>query len=255
MHTLDVERYLRRIRYAGDTAPTAQTLRALQFAHLCTVPYENLDILDGIPLSLDIAALEDKIVTRGRGGFCFELNALFAALLRALGYTVTDYFSRFLYNEAELPMRRHHVLTVTSPGDDVRRLADVGVGVGSPNYPLRLQADIEQPIGERHYRFATDPSLGWVLSFRTPKAAYTPLYSFTEEPQFPIDYLATMFFCERSPLSPFNKQAMIALRTETGRYTLDGDTFKHFDGERVTVWTEDTPEARRRTLSRIFGLG
>ena len=75
---------------------TAGTLEALQAAHLTHVPYETLDIVRGVPLSLEEDALFDKIVTRNRGGFCFELNGLFAALLRALHFPVTEYFGRFL---------------------------------------------------------------------------------------------------------------------------------------------------------------
>ena len=254
MHDLNVGRYLKRIGYDGNAAPTAQTLRDLQFAHLRTVPYENLDIVRGIPLSLEIPALEDKIVSRHRGGYCFELNALYGALLQALGYEVEVYFARFLLGEETIPMRRHQVLAVAIPGSGEVYLSDVGVGVGSPNFPLLLQEGLEQAIGSLHYRFLKDTFLEWVLSFATGDGPYRPLFSFTEEPQLPIDFVATSFYCERSPDSRFNKQDMVALRTETGRYTLDGDTFKHFDGDSVTAWVEETPVKRAETLQRTFGI-
>ena len=94
-----VAQYLRRIGYDGPTDGSAAALAALQQAHLCTVPYENFDILRGQPLSLNPDALFEKIVTHRRGGYCFELNGLFGWLLKALGYPVTEYFARFLKDE------------------------------------------------------------------------------------------------------------------------------------------------------------
>src|SRR5947199_67751 len=80
--------YLERIGYQGPRAPTAETLRRLHLAHLYAVPFENLSIHWGEPIRLDDEALFEKVVTRRRGGFCYELNGLFAALLRALGFDV-----------------------------------------------------------------------------------------------------------------------------------------------------------------------
>src|SRR5690606_20497919 len=85
--------YLQRIGYEGPLDRSAKTLAQLQYCHLHTVPYENLDILRGVPISLELEDLFDKIVVRRRGGYCFELNALFGWLLRELGYPVTDYFA------------------------------------------------------------------------------------------------------------------------------------------------------------------
>src|SRR3954447_10763487 len=88
MTPLDVHAYLERIRYHGPLEPTAETLRRLQVAHLLTVPFENLSIHRGEPIELDDEALFEKMVVRRRGGFCYELNGLFAALLRSLGFEV-----------------------------------------------------------------------------------------------------------------------------------------------------------------------
>src|SRR5262245_1566225 len=86
---LDTNAYLKRIDYRGRLDPTAETLRGLHVAHMLSVPFENLDIPLGRPIVLDEDALFDKIVARRRGGFCYELNGLFAALLRSLGFDVT----------------------------------------------------------------------------------------------------------------------------------------------------------------------
>src|SRR4029079_9045877 len=86
---MDIQAYLDRNDYHGPLDPNAETLRALHVAHLLAVPFENLNIGVGWPIVLDEAALFDKIVVRRRGGFCYELNGLFAALLRGLGFQVT----------------------------------------------------------------------------------------------------------------------------------------------------------------------
>ena len=86
---MDVDAYLRRIGYCGSPRPTIGTLRALHVAHLATVPFENLSIHLGEPIVLDVEALFEKIVTRRRGGFCYELNGLFGAMLQALGFDAT----------------------------------------------------------------------------------------------------------------------------------------------------------------------
>src|SRR5258707_2168760 len=96
---MDINAYLARINYRGPLTPTADTLRALHVAHLMTVPFENLDIPLGRPIVLNEAALFAKVVERRRGGFCYELNGLFAALLRSLGFKV-DMLSAGVFNDA-----------------------------------------------------------------------------------------------------------------------------------------------------------
>src|SRR5437763_9773497 len=88
LHDMNVTAYLERINYHGPTAPTAETLGELHRAHMLAVPFENLDIHLGREIVLDDERLYAKIVERRRGGFCYELNGAFAALLRSLGFSV-----------------------------------------------------------------------------------------------------------------------------------------------------------------------
>ncbi len=249
--TLNVTAYLRRIGYDGPLDGSAAALAGLQQAHLCAVPYENLDILAGKPLSLETDALYDKIVTRRRGGFCFELNGLFGWLLEALGYPVTHYFARFLRDEPTIPMRRHRVLRVVAEGEPW--LCDAGVGGPVPLWPLRLAEGLEQPQGNDCYRLMRDSFLGWVVE-EWRHGAWSRYYSFTEEPQLPVDFMATSFYCEYSPASPFNKEPMVALRTPEGRLTLDGRVFKRFTPAGVTVTEASDDATFDRLLLEYFGL-
>lgn len=250
---MNAERYLSRIGLKESSLPsTPQTLETLQRAHLYTVPYENLDILAGKPIVLEKEALYEKIVERRRGGYCFELNELFGHLLRALGYGVTDSFGRFLRGETEIPMRRHHVLLVSCEGGG-RFLCDVGVGNGSPTRPVPLIEGKALIDGRDTYRLRRDDFLGWVLE-EAYKGGWRDVYSFTEERQLPVDFVATSFYCEKSPASPFNKAPMISLRTSDGRKTRDGDEFRIFSASGVRVITPEAPEEIDRLTREWFGL-
>ena len=212
--------------------PTSELLRKLQFAHCTTVPYENVDMIRGIPTSLEPEALYKKVVENRRGGICFELNGAFGELLRALGYGVTDLAARYLRGENTIPMRRHRVLMVQAI--DGLWLADVGIGEVCPREPIALlEGVVQEQFGER-YRLRKDTFLGWVLMDEY-KGAWRDFYSFTEEPQLMVDYIAPNFYCELHPESPFNKTEMFALKTASGRITLDGHVYKEFADGQVQV--------------------
>lgn len=212
--------------------PDSELLRKLQFAHCTTVPYENLDMIRDVPTSLEADALFDKIVTEGRGGLCFELNGSFGNLLRELGYGVTDLAARYLRGENTLPMRRHRVLKVQAI--DGVWLCDVGIGEICPREPVKLLEGVAQEQFGEKYRLEKDTFLGWVL-MDYYKGAWRKFYSFTEELQLMVDYIAPNFYCEKHLESPFNKQEMFALKTPEGRITLDGNLYKEFRNGEVSA--------------------
>lgn len=235
-----VKQYAARIgvELPEEIRPDYNLLRRLHFAHCTTVPYENLDILRGVPLSLDIDRLFEKVVEQRRGGYCFELNGLFAWLLRRLGYGVREYAGRFLRHEEEIPMRRHRVLAVKTE-DGAVYLCDVGTGQAAPRWPILLREGMEQRQFGECYRFERDGFLGWVLT-ELHEGEWRDAYSFTEEAQLPVDFEAVNFYCQYSPDSIFNKQEKFALKTIHGRITLDGHTFReYYDGEVVTTELTD----------------
>ena len=232
-----------------NIVPDSELLKELQFAHCTTVPYENLDIIRGIPLSLNEEDLFDKIVIRRKGGFCFELNGLFGWFLRQLGYEVTDAAARYLRGESSIPMRRHRVLIVKAT--DGIWLADVGIGEVCPRYPLRLEEGVEQAQFDECYRFDKDPFLGWVLMDKH-HGEWRRFYSFTEEPQLTVDFIAPTFYCEKHPDSPFFPDEMFSLKTSEGRITLDGHIYKEFRNGEVTV--KELSKSELPDAYKKFGL-
>lgn len=251
MEKVKVQQYFERIglEMPETIVPDSELLRKLHYAHCTTVPYENLDIIRGIPLSLEPEDLFDKIVTRKHGGFCFELNGLFGWLLRELGYGVTEFASRYLRGESELPMRRHRVLRVEAT--DGIWMADVGIGDASPRYPVRMIVDEVQPQFDEEYKFVKDPFLGWVL-MNTFKGEWKQFYSFTEEPQLKVDFIAPTFYCEKHPASPFIHEEMFSLKTAEGRITLDGHLYREFRNGEVTL--RELPDAEMPAAYAKFGL-
>jgi len=228
---LNYANYLKRIRFSGEARADFATLSELQYKHFLSVPYENLDILNHVPLSLEINDLYEKIVERGRGGYCFELNALFNWLLCEIGFKTNSYFARFLLNELDvsLVMRRHRIMRVEIDG--VSYITDVGVGAITPERPLKLIENEPTEIRGVTYKFDKDPFLGWVLNFKIngENSEWRWLYSFTEEEQMEIDFVQPNFYCQYHPESIFNKQNMVAIRTENGKCAIDGNVFKIID--------------------------
>ena len=251
--SFDKRKYLERIGLnPDDSYPlTYETLCKLQYAHVTTVPYENADIVNGIELKLDTESLFDKVVNRKRGGYCFELNGLFAALLREMGFTVTDFMARFLRGETEIPIRRHRVLCVDLGNE--RIICDVGIGSVAPRYPLLLKENIVQEQFSETYRFVKDDFLGWVIE-ELHEGEWRNFFSFTEEKQLDKDYIATSFYCEKHPDSIFTGAWMLSIKTKEGRKTLDGNVYKEFVGTQTENVKEIDEKDIPCVMKDVFGI-
>ena len=248
---MTVANYLKRIGYTGVPGLDFTTLHDLQRLHLMTVPYENLDIMREVSLSLELEDIYEKIVTRGRGGYCFELNALFAWLLRSIGFKLTDCMARFLRDEPEIPMRRHRVLIVKC--DTGNYLCDVGVGGIVPREPLPLVANkVSEQNGEK-YMLKKDDFLGHVL-YEWRRDEWRRLYSFTEEPQIERDFAGISFYCEKYADSFFRTQDMVHIFTDTGRKSVAGREIRLFSPNGVKVLTPATEDAYHKLLREHFSI-
>ena len=213
---MNTDAYLKRINYRGSLDPSPETLRALQVAHLRTVPFENLSIHAGEPIVLEDNALFTKIVERRRGGFCYEANGLFAALLRALGFEVAMLAAGVAKSDGRFgPQFDHMALMVRL---DERWLVDVGFG-DSFIEPLLLDSRVDQVQGSRAFRIVDD-SDHLIMMRRNPDADWEPQYRFTLQPYTFADYQETSVFHQTSPDSHFTKGRICALATEDGRVSL-----------------------------------
>ncbi|HEX8170711.1 MAG TPA: arylamine N-acetyltransferase [Thermoanaerobaculia bacterium] len=207
-----VNEYLQRIGYDGPREPTLATLRALHERHLLSVPFENLDIHWQRRIVADADAFVDKIVRRRRGGFCYELNAAFAELLRALGFDVTLLSARV--GEHAPPF--DHMALLVRLGDGSRWLADVGFGESFVQ-PLALDERGEQhdPAGI----FRIEPGDEWkVLSLHDGE--WKTDYLFTLEPHALADFAQMCEWQQTAPESHFTKRRICSLLRPGGRVTL-----------------------------------
>ncbi len=175
----DLDAYCARINYTGSRDPTLTTLRGLHFAHAHNVPFENLDIHLGQAISLQPADLFTKIVTRKRGGYCYEVNSFFAMILRAFGFQVHGLLARVLFSNSGVRPRSHQLLSVMV--DKEPWIADVGFGSCCLREPLRLTPDVVSDQGPDSFRLKTDAGQSFILEALLV-GRWQDLYEFTLEP-------------------------------------------------------------------------
>jgi N-hydroxyarylamine O-acetyltransferase len=215
---LQVKAYLARIGITGRPPATIEALRALQVAHLLAVPFENASVRFREPIDLGEAALVEKLTVGGRGGFCYELNTAFAALLEGLGYRVAHLAARVYEGGRHLgPPYDHMTLRVEL---DEPWLVDVGFGY-SFLAPLRLQPGLVQddPAGV----FRLDPSAPGHLDLSWRHAAgWRRHYRVALEPSPVRDFLPTCWYHQTSPESPFTNGWSCARALPDGWATLSG---------------------------------
>lgn len=242
-----VENFLARIGLDPDTPVefTKEFLGLVQTNCVLNIAYENLDILEGKPILLTPDAMYDKIVLRGRGGYCFELNGLLTHMLREMGFTVTERFARYLRGESEVPMRRHRVCIVSLTDGDY--MLDIGVGQVAPRLPLKIEEGLVQEQNGETYKFLRDKNHGWVL-WDIHHKAWQEYICFTDDEAIDVDFVQPSFFCEAHPESVFNKEPMIAIKTEEGRKTIDGRVYKVFHNEKLVYIEEGISDARMEEL-------
>jgi N-hydroxyarylamine O-acetyltransferase len=195
---LDLDAYLERIGYGGRVEPTVGCLHELHLAHVTSIPFENLDILLGRPIRLDLESVQRKLVRDRRGGYCFEQNALFATALERIGFAVTRLAARVHGGSGG---RTHMVLRVDVEG--ASWLADVGFGGGSVLHPVRL--DPGTVVDQYGWRFRlVDHGGATTLQARRPEG-WVEFYAFTLEPQLPVDYEIANHYTSTHPDSPFTR--------------------------------------------------
>ena len=247
---MDVETYIRRIGYTGPLAPSAETLVALHTAHTLSVVFENLDIHLGREISLETEAIYDKIVVRGRGGYCFELNGLFAWLLESLGFSVMHLAARVLDGTVVRP-RSHRVLLVTVSGH--RWIADVGFGGNGLIAPIPLSADrVDEQYAER-FRLIHMREHEYRLEYAI-QDRWEALYRVALDPQLPVDYVYANYFHSHSPDSIFTQRRLCTRPTMEGRAVLQDRRLKVRVRSQTHTHTIETVDEYRGTLKERFGL-
>jgi N-hydroxyarylamine O-acetyltransferase len=249
----DLDRYLARIGLARPSAPTREALEDLHEAHLATIPFENLDILLGRPIGIDLASVQAKLVDGRRGGYCFEQNTLFQAALDALGFTVTALGARVQVGTVPVRPRTHMLLRVELKEGPF--LADVGFGGEGPVRPLPLVARAERWVGEDGHRLRAEPGL-FVLQGRaaSPAPAWTDFYCFSLEPHSPVDFEMANHYTSTWPHSRFVNNLTAQQCWPGRRVMLRNRELTRFTGAAAATELIRDPDHLLEVLHREFGL-
>src|SRR5213080_1415596 len=216
-----VDAYLKRMGYAGPLKPNSNLLRDLHRAHLFAVPFENLDIAFGREIICDEDAFLRKIIERHRGGFCYELNGAFAALLRSLGFQVSLLSARVPREDGSLSPEFDH-LTLRIDLEEPW-LADVGFGDSFVD-PLLLKPNLEQEQGDRKFRIVEKGDKLTVHRLE-PDGSWKPEYRFDLRPRGLDEFIPMCDYHQTSPESHFTQKRLCSLATPDGRITLSEKKF------------------------------
>lgn len=210
MHTIDLDAYFRRIGYHGPTQPTLESLRAIHLAHSLTVPFENLNGWAGRRVSLELKDLEDKIIRRKLGGYCFEMNTLFAAVLRQLGYEVRERIGWVVWMQppGSRPARTHMLLQVTIQGAEW--IVDVGFGAVGQTAPLALDTESPQETPHETRRYLHD---GDIVTHQVQLGPdqWESAYHFDSRDPLPKDFEVANWYTNTHPDTLFRKSLVIAM--------------------------------------------
>ncbi|WP_339433443.1 MULTISPECIES: arylamine N-acetyltransferase family protein [unclassified Pseudomonas] len=215
--------YLRRLGFDAPPAPTLETLRQLQLLHTGAFVFENLSTIGGEPVLIDLASVEQKVLHDGRGGYCYELNHLFFALLLELGFDARAISGRVVMNQPEgtWTARTHRLSLVTLDG--VRYITDVGFGGMVPTAPLMLDTEAEQTTPHEPYRIENRAD-GYMLRANVA-GEWRPMYLFDLQRQEDIDYTIGNWYVSTHPESPFCQRLMVARTGNGWRKTLNNGSF------------------------------
>jgi N-hydroxyarylamine O-acetyltransferase len=255
---LDLDAYLARIGFDDDRSPSPTTLGALVYAHTTTIPFENLEIILGRSIPLDLESLQDKLIRQRRGGYCYENVGLFAAALERLGFGVTGISGRVTMGaDGGLRPATHALLRVTTSDDDRVWLCDVGFGSG-PLEPYELIEDRgEFALGQ--WRFRLERTSGeldsdlWVLH-QFGGEGWIDRYTFTLNPQYRIDFAVGNHFVSTSPRSPFTTRPFVQRFLPEVHHVLDGTTLTSERPDGSSDVRELEPAELPEILSEIFDI-
>jgi len=248
-----LNRYLERIRLGSPPATDLATLSALHYHHACAIPFENLDTLLGEQVSLDLDAITEKLVDRGRGGYCFEQNRLLQWALETIGFEPIPLAARVVWNRREgIENPRTHMALLVPLGDR-RYLCDVGFGGATLTGPVELGPPDAQTTPHESARILEIPT-GFVLELNIGDA-WRGLYEFDLQPQTAADYEAMNHFVQTYPSSPFHQVLMAGKPDASGRSTLRGNGLRRYEAGRLVVDRAiESVEGLKEALSETFSL-
>jgi N-hydroxyarylamine O-acetyltransferase len=249
---MNLDAYLARIGLSERPKPDAEGLFALQRAQRLHIPFESIDIHLGRGISVDPDAVFDKLVTRRRGGYCFEQNQLLGRALSALGFETRPVLGRvWLFKPESAPPRTHTLQLVTINGTDW--IADAGFGASyCPPMELTPDVDVTGPDGGVH-RLVHDAEYGWMLE-RMGSTAFQSQFSFTTDRIVDTDLTMSNHWSCTWPTARFVQHVVANICLPQGSASLMGLTYSCTNGQETVSTTITSPRMLQMRLSLIFGI-
>jgi len=245
--------YLERIGLAGKEIPlTKEGLDMLQWAQLKNVPFENIDIYDyDVKVDFMVDELFDKVVNKGRGGYCFELNAIFMALLKSVGFEVYSVGVRIIMGGGDdyIPAIAHRGIIAVIDGK--RYYADVGFGMtNAPAASICIEDSDKQDIAGQTFHVEDRPYNNKMI-IQHYKTGPANLFLFSADPFHDVDFIA---YNNNMQVTGWRAKRIANLRTQDGAISVDGDIFRETVGEQRTETKINSPQEALEILNSKFGM-
>lgn len=249
---MKVDAYLKRIGCLNvRKAPTLKTLSHLQHQHLLSVPFENLDIRRGQSIHLDLPSIYNKVVENMRGGFCYELNSLYAWLLQELGFTVHLLSARVVTSEGSLGPEFDHLTLMVEL--DQPYLTDVGFG-DSSRVPLPFSGESHSCVSGRYRVVPLAEKNIFALQKADKEEGWKDQYLYTTIPRKLQDFSVMCQHHQTSPDSHFTQKSICSLATETGRISLSDDHLIITEGGEKRNIPFHSPTEKAKWLRKAFKI-
>lgn len=249
---MDTQRYLQHIGFAGIPQADLLTLQQLHRCHMLSVPFENLSIIYRHGIHLEEPALFDKIVERNRGGFCYELNRLFAALLKDIGFNVQFISGEIRARDGSFGAPFDHMALKVEL--DQPYLVDVGFG-DSFLTPLKITTTEQQPQTSGTFHLEQEGETYYLERRNGDNRSHAKtLYRFTLQAREPSEFDGMCHYHSTSPQSHFTQRLVCSRPTENGRVTLSENKLIITEDHQRHESTLHSEDERRAALMRYFGI-
>jgi N-hydroxyarylamine O-acetyltransferase len=246
---MDIEFYLKRFHALSFKEVSLQNLGQLQNMHLQHIPFENLDVIRKRPIYLNLKTIYDKIVVHYRGGYCYEVNGLFHALLKELGYDAHLISATVLRPTGKWAKADTHAAILVNLEQPY--LVDVGFGAACPRLPIPLNGIEQTDVGAAYSIIrVNDQQFDLVLETGNEKRT---LYRFNNEQKSLIDFHEGCVFNQVSKDSSFTHHDVVTKATPTGRITLTDKTLTFIEND-LRKKVELTETEKQQTLRELFSI-
>ena len=252
----DIDLYLERIEYRGDRKPTLDNLKELVRKNQMHIPYGNLDFYrnQNCP-SLAIPDIFEKIIVRHGCGGCFEINLLFFALLKTLGYDLFPVAVKCLFGSTDPVVPTHCAAIVTI--DDKRYYVDVGLGLPSPVVPVVLDEDSDwQPaaISPHYYSYKMHQEDGTILFEGYNGSKRMTMVSFVPQPVELVDLIPLNYYACMAETSPVTQGIIVEISRENGSARMIKNQLTISSDDKVEKRTLNTDDDFKTALWEVFGI-